>query len=130
MAVEGSVVTGRSPGDADHGGDGRVPEATPRAIEEVGAVGFRVEPVGLGTTAADSPVIGGSSAGAGGSGAVGDDPEPIGSLPRGKGAVVEGEETTEAPFVYREEDVLFRPAGDFIESLADHETRCRRALER
>lgn len=50
----------------------------------------------------------------GGRGASGGDVGPNGSLPRdlamGKGAVIEEEETTEAPFMYWEEDVLFRLA--------------------
>ncbi|KAI8555230.1 hypothetical protein RHMOL_Rhmol05G0158400 [Rhododendron molle] len=46
MKVAGSVMVGRSPGEANHGGDGRAPEAEPRAIEEVGAMGPSVEPVG------------------------------------------------------------------------------------
>ncbi|KAI8530360.1 hypothetical protein RHMOL_Rhmol11G0051800 [Rhododendron molle] len=59
-----------------------------------------------------SPVVGGSSGDAGGSGAVGDDLGPIESPPRdlasGKRVVVAEEETME--IAYREEDVLFRPA--------------------
>ncbi|KAI8535521.1 hypothetical protein RHMOL_Rhmol10G0180400 [Rhododendron molle] len=91
---------------------GVVKEAEPRATEEARALEPSVEPVGSGTTAEGTPVVGGSSGDAGGSGAMGDDLGPIGSPPRdptrGKGAVVAEEETTEIP--YREEDVLFRPA--------------------
>ncbi|KAI8571968.1 hypothetical protein RHMOL_Rhmol01G0162200 [Rhododendron molle] len=68
--------------------------AEPRTTEKGGVVGSSVEPVGSGTVAEGSPVVGGSSAGTGGIEAMGDDPGPIGSPPRdparGKGAVVEG----------------------------------------
>ncbi|KAI8542657.1 hypothetical protein RHMOL_Rhmol08G0155200 [Rhododendron molle] len=74
-----------------------------------------VEPVGLGAVVEGSPIVEGSSVGAGGSGATGDDLGPTGSSPRdparGKGAAVEEEETIEAPVTYREEDMLFRPAA-------------------
>ncbi|KAI8550538.1 hypothetical protein RHMOL_Rhmol06G0115000 [Rhododendron molle] len=84
-----------------------------RTTKEAGAVGSIVEPVGSDTVAEGSPTVGGSSSGYGSSGAVGDDPRPNRSMPRdparGKGTVVEKEETTEAPVTYREEDVLFRP---------------------
>ncbi|KAI8535824.1 hypothetical protein RHMOL_Rhmol10G0204300 [Rhododendron molle] len=110
--VAGSVVTGSGSGDTGHGGDGRSPEAEPRTTEEAGVVESSVEPLGSGTVVEGSPVVGGSSGDAGGSGAEGGDVEAIGSPPRdrarGKWAVVE-EEMTEALFVYREENVLFRP---------------------
>ncbi|KAI8571928.1 hypothetical protein RHMOL_Rhmol01G0158800 [Rhododendron molle] len=89
-------------------------KANERTTEEAGAVGPRVEPLDSSTVAGGSPVVGGSSGGTEGSGAGGDDTGPSGSPPKdlakGKGAVTEEEETTEAPFVYQEEDVLFRSA--------------------
>ncbi|KAI8524694.1 hypothetical protein RHMOL_Rhmol13G0168300 [Rhododendron molle] len=86
-----------------------------RVTEEAGAVGSSVEPVGPGNAVEGMPTVSGSSGGGDGSGAVGDDPGPNGSPPRdparGKRAVVEGEETTEAPITYREEDMLFQPTA-------------------
>ncbi|KAI8530066.1 hypothetical protein RHMOL_Rhmol11G0026100 [Rhododendron molle] len=91
-------------------------EGEERMTEEAGTVGPSVEPVGSSTVAGDSPIIGGSSGSAGGSGAEGDDIGPNGSPPRdpmrGKGAVTEEEGIVEACFfVYRKEDVLFRPGA-------------------
>ncbi|KAI8542841.1 hypothetical protein RHMOL_Rhmol08G0171000 [Rhododendron molle] len=71
------------------------------------AVGPRVESAGLSAVAGGLPMVGGSSGGVGGNGAVGDDPGPNGSPPRdsvrGKGAVIaEEEEPIEVPVEYRE----------------------------
>ncbi|KAI8542717.1 hypothetical protein RHMOL_Rhmol08G0160800 [Rhododendron molle] len=78
-------------------------------------MGHSVEPLDPSTTVGGSVVTSSGAGDIGGSGTGGDDSGPIGSPTRdparGKGAVVEGEETTEAPFVYREEDVLFWPAA-------------------
>ncbi|KAI8572763.1 hypothetical protein RHMOL_Rhmol01G0225500 [Rhododendron molle] len=106
-------ATEAEPCATDKGSDDRAPEAEPRVTGETGAVRSSIELVDTSTVAEDSPVVDGSSVGAGGSGAAGDDLGLIESPPRdparGKGAVIEGEETTEVP--YREEDVLFRPAA-------------------
>ncbi|KAI8555063.1 hypothetical protein RHMOL_Rhmol05G0145500 [Rhododendron molle] len=97
-----------------------VTDAEPHAIKEAGAVGSSVEPVGSGSVAEGLPVVGGSSGGSGNIGADGGDVKPIGSPPRGKKAVVEGEETTEVP--YREEDVLFRPTSTATTSSSHRQT--------
>ncbi|KAI8551021.1 hypothetical protein RHMOL_Rhmol06G0152400 [Rhododendron molle] len=129
-AVAGTSVVAASGGN---GGEGQQQEvagkenhhatkAEPRATEENGAVGSSIEPVGSGIAAEGTPVVGGSAGGAGGSDVAGDDVEPIGSPPRdparGKGAAVKGEETTEIPVTYREEDVQFRPVATAATSLS------------
>ncbi|KAI8551447.1 hypothetical protein RHMOL_Rhmol06G0186500 [Rhododendron molle] len=87
-------------------------EEEPRATEEIGAVGHSVEPLDPSTAVGGSVVTGKSSGDGGSSGAGSGDIDPNRSPPRnperGKGAIVEGEQTTEIP--YREEDVLLRPA--------------------
>ncbi|KAI8542782.1 hypothetical protein RHMOL_Rhmol08G0166700 [Rhododendron molle] len=117
----GGLFASSGDGDGDHQqevGGGmvqRTPEGVPRVTEEPRALGPSVEPVGSSTVVGGSPMVGGSSGGASGSGAedgdIGLNGSPSRDSARGKGAVVEEEETTEAPFVYREEDVLFRPAA-------------------
>ncbi|KAI8563794.1 hypothetical protein RHMOL_Rhmol03G0136800 [Rhododendron molle] len=118
--INAVVTSGGDDGESQQqevggGDDHRAIVVEPHVTEEAGAVGSSVEPVGSGTVAEGSPTVGGSSDGGSSSGAVGDDPGPNGSPlrdpARGKGAVVEGEETTEAPVTYREEDVLFRLAA-------------------
>ncbi|KAI8529900.1 hypothetical protein RHMOL_Rhmol11G0010800 [Rhododendron molle] len=70
----------------------RAREGNPRAMVLNGAVGSSVESVGPGAVAKDTPMVGGSSGGGDGSGAVGNDPRPKVSPPRdsarGKGAVI------------------------------------------
>ncbi|KAI8568336.1 hypothetical protein RHMOL_Rhmol02G0190200 [Rhododendron molle] len=101
--------------EVSDGDDHRAIEVEPRAIKEAEAVGSSVEPVGPGIAAEGTPKAGGSLADVGGSGAMGADLGLNGSPPRdparGKGAVIEEEETTEAPVTYREEDVLFWPTA-------------------
>ncbi|KAI8542630.1 hypothetical protein RHMOL_Rhmol08G0152500 [Rhododendron molle] len=113
MTVAGSVAARVGKDWAASTQSGRASEAEPRATEEVGATGPNVEPVDSSTGARGSSIVGGSSGDARGSGAEGGDVEAIGPPLRdpakGKGAVVKGEETTEAPF--HEEDVLFRPTA-------------------
>ncbi|XP_058214656.1 uncharacterized protein LOC131326078 [Rhododendron vialii] len=110
----GAVVAGSDDGDQSHvqevGGDDEH-----RATEEAGATGSVVRPLDPSVTVEGSVVIGGDSGVAGGSGADGDDMGPSGFTPRdlvrGKGVTAEEEEAPGVPFMYREKDVLFRPAA-------------------
>ncbi|KAI8530083.1 hypothetical protein RHMOL_Rhmol11G0027700 [Rhododendron molle] len=93
----------------------RAVEAVPRATDQAGTVGSSGGPEDSGMVAEGLPVVGGGSGDGGSGDAGGDESEPNQTSPRdsakGKGAVVEGEETTEAPVTYREEDVLFQLAA-------------------
>ncbi|KAI8568399.1 hypothetical protein RHMOL_Rhmol02G0196000 [Rhododendron molle] len=88
------------------------------ATEEPRAVGPSVEPMGSSAAVGGPSIIGRGTGGADGSGAGGDDTGSSESSPRdsakGKGVVTKEEETTEAPFVYQGEDVLFLPAATLL----------------
>lgn len=116
-----STVVGGGSGDqslepeASQGGDERVLEGVPRATEEAETVGVAVQILDPHTAVGGSKVIGSGSGGAGASG-VGEDYTGLSRSPprdsaKGKGVVTEEEQALEAPFEYREEDVLFRPTA-------------------
>ncbi|KAI8550605.1 hypothetical protein RHMOL_Rhmol06G0120400 [Rhododendron molle] len=85
MGASAAAAGGGDGGECQQQGVGgrdehRATEAEPHVTKEIGTVGPNVEPVGLGTMAEGSPIVGGSSTSVGGSGAGGGDVEPIGSL--------------------------------------------------
>ncbi|KAI8555033.1 hypothetical protein RHMOL_Rhmol05G0142800 [Rhododendron molle] len=124
--VRGAVIEDGGDGGGDQqqeAGDGE----SRRATVEASPVGPVVEPVGSGTVAEGSPILGRSSGDVEGSGAVGDDTGPSQTLPRdsakGKGAVVEEEETTEVSSDVAGGGCSVPSCGDsghIIESRADH----------
>ncbi|KAI8535753.1 hypothetical protein RHMOL_Rhmol10G0198300 [Rhododendron molle] len=107
VVAEGGDGSGDQQQEVGGGDEHRATEAEPRATEEIGVVGYTVEPLDPSTDVGVSVVTGRSSSDAEGSGAGGDETGP--SKSKGKGVVTREEETTETSVEYREEDVLFRP---------------------
>ncbi|KAI8572113.1 hypothetical protein RHMOL_Rhmol01G0173300 [Rhododendron molle] len=105
VGVEGAVVASSSDGGEDQqqeigsGGEGRAREPDARAMEQAGAMGPNIEPMGPGSVAEASSIVDRSLDSVDGSGAVGDVTKPSGSPPRdstkGKGIAVEEEQATE-----------------------------------
>ncbi|KAI8568230.1 hypothetical protein RHMOL_Rhmol02G0182500 [Rhododendron molle] len=119
VRIKGADIGGGGDGDqgreqeAVGGEEHRAIEPEPRAMDEAGAVGPRVDPEGSSTTVEGSPAVWGSDV-VSDSGTIGDDTGPNKSPPRGsdkgKGAVIEEEQTTENVTVeIREENIAFRP---------------------
>ncbi|KAI8563428.1 hypothetical protein RHMOL_Rhmol03G0110600 [Rhododendron molle] len=99
--------------EAAGGEEHRAVEPEPRAMDEAGAVGPRVDPEGPSATVEGSPAVGGSDV-VSDSATVEDDTGPNESPPRGsdkgKGIAVEEEQTTKNVTVeIREENIAFRP---------------------
>ncbi|KAI8555309.1 hypothetical protein RHMOL_Rhmol05G0164800 [Rhododendron molle] len=123
MEVTGTDAETTSGGDgvqdceqeAVGGEEHRTVEPEPRAMDEAGAVGPRVDPGGPSSTVEGSYVIGGSDVVTGNRDASGGETGLNGSPPRDsdkrKGAAVEEEQTIETLAAYREEDVAFSPAA-------------------
>ncbi|KAI8535301.1 hypothetical protein RHMOL_Rhmol10G0163400 [Rhododendron molle] len=115
-AAEDSEKSRTSSGNEGGGDEHRATEPVARARVPVGAVGSISEPLDPSMAVGGFVVTGGNFGDAGSSGVGGDDAEPSQTPPRdsakGKGAVVEEEQTTEAresPVRYREADIAFRP---------------------
>ncbi|KAI8524671.1 hypothetical protein RHMOL_Rhmol13G0166100 [Rhododendron molle] len=120
VGVDGAVVQGGGDGEQSGEQEGaggeetRSVEAEPCAMDRTGAVGPRIDPTGPLSMVEGLPEIGGSGDVDGSSSASGGDTGPSGSPPRdsakGKGIVVEEEQTAkDATVEIREENIAFRP---------------------
>ncbi|KAI8535810.1 hypothetical protein RHMOL_Rhmol10G0203100 [Rhododendron molle] len=116
MAVDGSEQAIFSSGSGEGGEDHRATEPEARPTVTIGAVGFSSEALDPNIAVGGFVVTGDNLGDAGSGGAGGDDAEPsqtpLRDSAKGKGAVIEGEQTTEAsesPVEIREEDIAFRP---------------------